>query len=134
MLLKDDRNDGDHASNYRYAKVLGIHHINVVRVANIYESQRIEFLFVRWYECVQSHAWDTRTLGRVRFLPLANQNAFGFVDPGVVLRACHIIPAFSRGQCNPGGRGISPLAGDKHDWQEYYVNRCLNLSHVDHVY
>jgi hypothetical protein len=72
---------------------------------------------------VQDHTWDTCTLGRVHFRPLADQNAFGFVDPGVVLRACHIIPAFSRHQRNPGECGISPLAGDKHDWPEYYVNR-----------
>jgi hypothetical protein len=72
---------------------------------------------------VQDHAWDTCTLGHIRFRPLANEDAFGFLDPGVVLRACHIIPAFSRPQRNPGECGLSPLAGDKHDWPEYYVNR-----------
>jgi hypothetical protein len=91
-------------------------------VGSIYESHRVEFLFVRWYESVQNHSWDAHTLGRVKFLPLESQNAFGFVDPGVVLRACHIIPAFSRGQRNPND-GISPLAGDKNDWHEYYINR-----------
>lgn len=122
MLLKN-RNDDGHGGEYCFAKVIGIHHVNVVRLTNVYESRRIEFLFVRWYETVQDHAWDTCTLGRVHFRPLADQNAFGFVDPGVVLRACHIIPAFSRRQRNPGECGISPLAGDKHDWPEYYVNR-----------
>jgi hypothetical protein len=125
MLLKhnDDRNDDDDDGDYRYAKVLGIHHVNVVRVGNVYESRRLEFIFVRWYESVQSHSWETRTLGRVRFMPLADQDAFGFVDPGVILRACHIIPAFSQGQRNPSECGISPLAGDRQDWHEYYVNR-----------
>jgi hypothetical protein len=84
-----------HDDKYRYARVLGIHHINVVRSGNVYESRRIDFLFVRWYEVIQSHAWETCALGRVRFLPLMDPNAFGFVDPGAVLRACHIIPAFS---------------------------------------
>lgn len=120
MLLQDDDSHGGH---YRHAKVIGIHHVNVVRATNIYESHRIEFLFVHWYESVQTHAWSTCTLGRVHFQPLENENAFGFVDPSVVLRACHIIPAFSRGQRNPGECGISTLAGDKHDWHEYYVNR-----------
>lgn len=122
MLLKNCDDDG-HSGKYCYAKVIGIHHANVVRLTNVYESRRIEFLFVRWYEPVLDHVWDTCTLGRVHFWPLADQNAFGFVDPGVVLRACHIIPAFSRPQRNPGERGISPLAGDKYDWPEYYVNR-----------
>lgn len=121
MLLK--HHDNDHDGKFRYAKVLGIHHVNVVCTGNVYESHRLEFLYVRWYEPVQSHSWETRTLGRVRFVPLANQNAFDFVDPGVVLRSCHIIPAFSQGKRNPSECGISALAGDKHDWLEYYVNR-----------
>ncbi|KAG1857827.1 hypothetical protein F4604DRAFT_1931350 [Suillus subluteus] len=111
--------------NYRYAKVLGIHHVNAVCMGNVYEARRMEFLFVRWYEPVQSHAWEMHTLSCVRFLPLENPNAFGFVNPGDVLRACHIIPAFSQGQHNPNV-GISPLAGDKHDWKEYYVNSFVD--------
>ncbi|KAG2102865.1 uncharacterized protein F5147DRAFT_580776, partial [Suillus discolor] len=119
MLLQHGNGED---GNYRYAKVLGIHHVNVVYAGNVYKARRVEFLFVRWYKSVQSHAWETYALGRVRFLPLENPNAFGFVDPGDVLRACHIIPAFSRGWRNPDA-GISPLGGDKHDWKEYYVNR-----------
>jgi hypothetical protein len=107
--------------NYRYAKVLGIHHVNAVYAGNVYETRRVEFLFVRWYESVQSHTWETHTLGRVRFLPLEHPDAFGFVNPVDVLRACHVIPAFSRGRRNPNV-GISAVAGDKHDWKEYYVN------------
>ncbi|KAG2031596.1 hypothetical protein BDR03DRAFT_875686, partial [Suillus americanus] len=106
-----------------YTKVISIHHVNVVCTANMYESCHIEFLLVRWYESVQSHTWDTHTLGCIHFRPLENQNAFGFMDPRVILRACHIIPAFARGQRNPGECGISPLAGDKLNWCEYYINR-----------
>ncbi|KAG2057274.1 hypothetical protein BDR06DRAFT_980942 [Suillus hirtellus] len=84
-----------HDDKYCYAQVLGIHHINVVHSGNVYESRRIDFLFVRWYEVIQSHAWETCALGRVCFLPLMDPNTFSFVDPGAVLRACHIIPAFS---------------------------------------
>ncbi|KAG1779850.1 hypothetical protein EV702DRAFT_954890, partial [Suillus placidus] len=85
----------------------------------------IKFLFVRWYKTIQSHTWDTHTLGWVRFLPLENPNAFGFMDPGDVLRVCHIIPAFSRRQCDQSN-SISPLAGDKHNWHEYYVNSFVD--------
>ncbi|KAG2129681.1 uncharacterized protein EDB93DRAFT_1095336, partial [Suillus bovinus] len=81
-----------------------------------------EFLFVRWYESVQDHAWEMHTLCHICFLPLVNSDVFGSVDPGAVLKACHIIPAFSQGQCNSND-GISLIAGDKHDWQEYYINR-----------
>lgn len=122
MLLQRDLDDDNPVCNYRYAKVLGIHHVNAIRTGNVYESHRVEFLFVRWYQSVQRHDWETHTLGRVNFLPLSNPDAFGFVDPGAVLRGCHIIPAFSRGERNPSD-GMSPLAGDKYDWHEYYVNR-----------
>ncbi|KAG2339571.1 hypothetical protein BDR05DRAFT_891592, partial [Suillus weaverae] len=123
MLLKNDCSDDEHGGDYSYAKVISIHHVNVVCMANEYKSRRIEFLLVRWYESVQNHAWDTHTLGCIHFRPLANQNAFGFMDPRVVLRVCHIIPAFARGQRNLGECGISPLAGNKLDWCEYYINR-----------
>ncbi|KAG1834042.1 hypothetical protein DFJ58DRAFT_719381 [Suillus subalutaceus] len=94
MILKcHDDHNDGLCNNYCYSKVLGIHHVN------------------------------TRTLGRVCLMPLSNHNELGFVNPAVVLRACHIIPAFSRGQHNPNECGISPLAGDKNDWYEYYVNR-----------
>ncbi|KAG1842190.1 hypothetical protein DFJ58DRAFT_732177 [Suillus subalutaceus] len=121
LLQHDDGCDG----HYRYAKVLGIHHVNVVRTGNVYESRRTEFLFVWWYESVQEHVWEMHTLCRVRFLPLVNPGTFGFVDPGAVPRACHIIPAFSRGQRNSND-GISPVVGDKHNWQEYYVNSFVD--------
>jgi hypothetical protein len=95
MLLRHDHDDGDLNGNYSYAKVLGIHHVNAVWAVNVHESHQIEFLFVRWYKYIQHHDWETHTLGCVRFLPLLNPDAFGFMDPGAVLRGCHIIPAFS---------------------------------------
>ncbi|KAG1773249.1 hypothetical protein EV702DRAFT_976185 [Suillus placidus] len=109
-------------TNISYARVLGIHHINAVLSDNVYESCRIDFLFVQWYELIQNHSWETHALERVCFLPLTNPTAFGFMDPGAVLRACHIIPAFARGQRNLN-KGISSLSGDKDDWLEYYISR-----------
>ncbi|KAG1763201.1 hypothetical protein EV702DRAFT_983023 [Suillus placidus] len=96
MLLK--HHDDDHDGKFRYAKVLGIHHVNVVCAGNVYESRQLEFLYVWWYEPSASSAdllYPQCTLCRVHFVPLANQNAFDFIDPGVVLWSCHIIPAFS---------------------------------------
>ncbi|KAG1836689.1 hypothetical protein DFJ58DRAFT_734819 [Suillus subalutaceus] len=63
MLLQCGYNDALNG-NYYYAKVLSIHHVNM-------------------YEIIQSHSWDTHSLGRVRFLPLENLNTFSFVDPGM---------------------------------------------------
>ncbi|KAG1721499.1 uncharacterized protein EDB91DRAFT_1088421 [Suillus paluster] len=67
-------------------------------------------------------------------MPLANRHAFGFVDPAVVLRACHIILAFLQGQCNPSECGISTVAGDEHDWHEYYVNSFVDRDTIMHFH
>ncbi|KAG1807646.1 uncharacterized protein BJ212DRAFT_1303363 [Suillus subaureus] len=79
MLLNNNCSDDEHGGDYSYAKVISIHHVNVVHTANI------------WYESVQSHAWDMHTLGCIHFQPLANQNAFGFMDPRVILRVTNSI-------------------------------------------
>jgi hypothetical protein len=114
---------GDSDTHYRYAKVLGVHHVNVVCIGGPYHTtQRMEFLFVRWYEAVPADA-STRTLDRFRFPPLHSQDAFGFLNPSDVLRATHMILRFCKGLKHQDGRGLSSMAGDKGDWCEYYVNR-----------
>lgn len=126
IMLLNKRDGGE----YCYAKVIGIHYVNVVRLAYVYKSHWITFLFIWWYKPVQDYAWDTCTLGHIHFQPLANENVFGFIDPGVVLRACHIISVFSWHPCNPDECIISLLAGDKHDWHGCYVNRWMNSDHL----
>ena len=67
--------------------------------------------------------WEHDVLDTVKFLPMADQDAFGFVDPADVLRGCHIIPSFTDGQLHPDGVAMSHCAGDSDDWKRYYVNR-----------
>ena len=93
-----------------------------------YRSHRIDVLWVRWYQYVEESAgWDTATVDRVCFPPMADEHAFGFVNPGDVLRGCHMIPQFSRGLQYPDGTGISRCAQDASDWHFYYVNRFVLL-------
>jgi hypothetical protein len=114
---------GEPGTNYRYAKVLGIHHVNVVYIGGPFHTvHRLEFLFVRWYEVVHANS-DMTTLDRLRFPPLDSEEAFGFLNPADVLRATHVIPCFSKGKRHEHGRGLSSVAGDKGDWHQYYVNR-----------
>jgi hypothetical protein len=93
-----------------------------------YEAMRFDFLHVRWFQleggpdpCL---GWTTSRLDRLSFPPVAAQDAFGFVDPSLVLRSCHLIPAFSRGKRHDDGVGLSSMAKDGKDWKSYYVNRC----------
>ncbi|KIM59250.1 hypothetical protein SCLCIDRAFT_27507 [Scleroderma citrinum Foug A] len=118
MLLADhaDGMDGLSQHPYIYAHVLGIFHVNATYVGPgmiDYHPHHIDFLWVRWYQYAEEDAgWDASTLDRVSFPPMADEHAFGFVDPGYVLRACYIIPQFSR------------------DWHFYYVNRFVDRDMV----
>jgi hypothetical protein len=54
---------------------------------------------------------------------MADENAFGFVDPALILRACHLLPLFSEGKRYQDGIGLSRSARDGQEWKAYLVNR-----------
>lgn len=128
-----------------YARVLGVYHANVVYVGPgmlDYRSHRMEFLWVRHFEVVHDAPIGWSALDRVRFLPMVRRDqisqgkpqAFGFIDPSHVLRACHIVPASASGRLHPDGIAMSKHAQDGKDYIGYDVNRflvspiCLNIS------
>jgi hypothetical protein len=127
MVLRADDDTGNQDHRYIYGKVLGVYHINVIFIGSgmvDYTPLRLEFLWIRWYEPMdQRSAWETSTLDRVTFPPMADEHSFGFLDPADVLRGCHVIPSFASGKRHHDGLGMSACAQDKHDWCEYYVNR-----------
>jgi hypothetical protein len=92
-----------------------------------YRARRIEFLWVRWFINVDDTpvqaGWDLRRLDRLQFLPMSEEDAFGFVDPKHVLRGCHLMPCFSAGKRHADGIGISACAQDSKDWRQYFVGR-----------
>lgn len=115
---------------YWYARVLGIFHADVLHTganATTRSVQQIEFLWVRWFGMAQGHRYGSAAarLPKVGFVDQVDDLAFGFLDPALVLRGCHMIPAFA------GGRTLSllsvnPTAGrlpdDDADWDAFYVN------------
>jgi hypothetical protein len=130
MVLADPEDNNESTSDhpFRYARILGVYHANVVYVGHgmiDYQPHRFEFLWVRWYKNsgVVRNGWLDQKLDRIRFPPMADPDSFGFVDPSDVLRGCHVIPAFSRGKLYSDGKGMSTCARDSGDWAEYYVNR-----------
>lgn len=90
-----------------------------------YRPRHMEFLWVRWYEHIDTTqtGWAAHKLDRLRFPPLAKDDAIGFLDPSLVLRASHVIPAFAQGQIHADGKGLSHCARDSCDWFDYYVAR-----------
>ncbi len=119
---------------FLYARVIGIYHVNVVYIGpgkKDYDAMRFDFLHVRWLqlEDIQPHgkqypsAWSSLRLNCLSFPPILQSGSFGFVDPALVLRGCHLIPAFASGKRHSDGIGLSPLSRDNNDWKLYYVNR-----------
>jgi hypothetical protein len=71
----------------------------------------LQILWVRWYQYTSPmHTWTLTKLDRIRFPPMADADAFGFLDPGDVMRACHIVLAYSKGKLHTDGVGISRIA------------------------
>lgn len=98
MVLNDASNDGDCSGHYRYARVLGVHHINIVYTGGLYHTVlRMKFLFVRWYEPAGHVDLDRTALDHLYFPAFDSEDAFGFLSPADILRAAHIIPCFSKG-------------------------------------
>jgi hypothetical protein len=128
MLLSNDDDDDDESHPFRYARVLGVYHVNVVYTGPgmlDYVARRMDFLWVRWfqYSTIHSAQWADYRLDHVHFPPISSDDAFGFLDPKDVLRACHIIAGFASMKVHCDAISISKLANDSQDWRCYRVNR-----------
>ena len=66
--------------------------------------------------------WEQWALDTVRFLPMADEDEYSFIDPANVLRGCHIIPSFVDSCLRPNRVAISHCAGDLDDRKQYYIN------------
>lgn len=127
LLSRSDLDGSQHP--FCYARVLGIFHANVMYTgpgSRDYQSRRVEFLWVRWFEVSEDRpsGWQHSALDTASFVPMAEEDAFGFVDPADVLRACHLPPSFADGMSHPDGIAASSCARDSGDWKRYYINRC----------
>ena len=101
----------------------------------------MDFLWVRWFGCDTKYkgGWRAKQLYRVGFLPSANVDAFGFLDPNLVVRGVHLIPAFHHSRNNQllVPSIVRPPSDKDTDWFYYYVAmyvyiplHILSLSHL----
>jgi hypothetical protein len=124
----------DSGRPYWYARVIGIYHANVSLRGQ--DCGAMDFLHVRWMGFDIEYPTAKR-LPRVGFFDCSNtsEGAFGFLDPDVVIRGVHLIPAFAATPAISedllGSRG--PSIGRRHnntknredwtwDWTWFYVN------------
>jgi hypothetical protein len=126
----------DNTHQYWYARVIGIYHADVVFRGG--DARRMDFLHVRWLARDSSHNRPKR-LPRVGFFDyqVDADLAFGFLDPAVVVRSAHLIPAFAFAQrttldlLGPRGSSIARRHNSRDpsewtwDYSWFYVNMCV---------
>ena len=131
MVASPETEPGSHP--FWYATVIGVFHANVQHVgtnSRDYSVRRMEFLWVRWLGVVPDYAFGRHLarLPKIGFIPDSDEFAFGFLDPSLVLRGCHLIPAFEDGRTTELLTTTATCSitearpsGEKDDWANYYV-------------
>ena len=101
---ESESEDSRHWHPFRYARILGIFHVDVVHAVPGSQAvfKTMEFLWVRWFE--YDNRWraglNRRRLHRIRFVQQDHMQAYGFLDPDDVIHGMHLIPAFTHSQNN----------------------------------
>lgn len=129
-IMVRSREDDPDAHPYWYARILGIFHLRVLHTGPASKNrsvQNLQFLWVRWFGIEPDHhsGFKIGRLPKVGFVPESDDQSFGFLDPSLVVRGCHLIPAFSDGKTAELLKNNSTAArpiGEAEDWTAFYVN------------
>ena len=127
------REEGNGAHLFWYARVLHAFQVPFRFVgphSRVESPHLMEVLWVRWFGVEPGYQWGFKNarLPKVGFVPDTDESAFGFLDPGLVIRACHLIPAFAAGRTTDlmrPGTSLGRLPGEVDDWVSFYVNMCV---------
>lgn len=130
MVRSPETHTGAHP--YWYAQVMGIFHAQVMHVdprcsQQSSQPQHMEFLWVRWLGTEPGYRSGSRyaKLPKIGFVPDTDDMAFGFLNPSLIIRACHLIPDFN-GEKTPdllrAPTSVARRPGEDEDWCNFYVN------------
>ena len=122
--------DGPGAHPFWYTQVLHAFHIEVLHVglhAHCCSPQTMELLWVCWLGVEPRYHWGfcKARLPKVGFVLESDKNVFSFLDPLLVIRACHLIPSFSNGHTTRlmrQGTSVARHPTEEDDWCSFYVN------------
>ncbi|TBU29911.1 hypothetical protein BD311DRAFT_832274, partial [Dichomitus squalens] len=132
MLLSSDSD----VHPFWYARVLDIYHANVRYTGPgsthaMQEWQRIDFVWVRWFEHDLSYqaGFQHRRLPRLQFMDADDPDniPFSFVNPDDIIQAAYLIPAFEHGGTthllgtSKLARRLKDDGDDCDDWCYFYV-------------
>jgi hypothetical protein len=131
------REEGHNAHPFWYARILGVFHAEVLHIGALAKNrskQHVEFLWVRWFGTVPDYRSGSKVarLPKIGFLPDTDESAFGFLDPSLVIRGCHLIPAFVDGRTSDlltNANSIVRPIGETDDWVAFYA-MMYDLSHL----
>lgn len=115
---------------YWYARIIGMFHADVLRIGDgvtDHSTHCMEFLWVRWFGVDPGYRYGSRVarLPKIGFVPMADEMAFGFLDPSLIVRGCHLIQAFADGRTAEllPVHSVARKPDEPHedDWESYYV-------------
>jgi hypothetical protein len=114
-----------------YAHMLGIFHTCIMHKgphSHDHSIRMMEFLWVRWFGIALEHCRPrsmAHRLPQIGFIHATDLSAFGFLNPSLVIRGCHLILAFTYGRTTKFLAATNTAArpiGENDDWAYYYVN------------
>lgn len=128
---------GPRAQPYWYAHVIGIFHAMVSSShAGVEEKsfRHVDFLWVRWFGVEPGrycHGFRYARLPKFGFVESTDDYAFTFLDPALVIRGVHMIPAFAKGRTTallPATKSLARVLNpeDEDDWVNFYVNMYVS--------
>ena len=129
MLRSPEANPSAHP--YWYAQVLGIYHAHISTThpaAQKHSAQHMQFLWVRWLGAEPGYRSGSRVarLPKVGFVEATDEDAFGFLDPDLIIRGSHLVPDFNSGRTRDllayNGPTVARSPDEEDDWMNYYVN------------
>jgi hypothetical protein len=97
-----------------------------LNIEGLVKKHQIEVLFVRWLAPLSDHrsGMSCARLPKIAFVEESDRDAFGFLDPGQVIRGAHLIPAFASGRGTTSlryGKSFARQCGKLDDWEAYCV-------------